>query len=273
MNLKRLVIMVGLAFFLFIALVPFGWMVSTAFKPKQETFEVPTHWIPREPTTNAFREVWGSQNIGRQFLNSLIVTVTTTVISTALGAIAGYGLSRIWFRGRPMFMRMILLFHMFPGILFVLPYFILMRKLGLVNSYLALIFAYTSFTLPLATWLMRGFFDSISVDLDEQAMVDGASRFQAFVHIVLPIALPGLSAVMVLVFVIAWAEYLFALVLTTDPSMYVLTVGLGSLLLQYGIEWNQLMALGLLSIVPIVVLFAFLERYLVTGLTAGAVKA
>ncbi len=254
------------------ALVPICWTISTAFKSKPETFAVPTYWIPKKPTLHAFISVWRSQPIGRQLLNSLVVAITTTVITTLLAALAGYGLSRFPFRGEQMFLRLILVVQMFPGVLLILPYFIVMRRIGLINTYWALILAYTSFTLPLATWSMRGYFASVSTELDQAALVDGCTRLQAMVRVVLPVSLPGLSAVMILIFILAWSEYLFALVLTTDRKMQVLTVGVGSLLLQYGIEWNQLMALGVIAMVPIIILFLFLERFLVAGLTAGAVK-
>jgi ABC-type glycerol-3-phosphate transport system permease component len=269
---RRLLSLLGLLALLCLALIPIGWTISTAFKSKAESFAVPTRWIPRQPTVGAFVSVWKSQPIGRQLLNSLVVSIATTLVTTVFAALAGYGLSRFPFRGEQMFLRLILVVQMFPGVLLILPYFIVMRWLGLINTYWALILAYTSFALPLATWSLRGYFASVSSELDQAALVDGCTRLGALVRVVLPVSLPGLSAVMILVFILAWSEYLFALVLTTDRRMQVLTVGLGSMLLQYGIEWNQLMALGVIAIVPIVGLFLFLERFLVSGLTAGAVK-
>lgn len=269
---QKVISVVGLLILLGVALIPIAWSVSTAFKPKSETIAVPTYWIPKKPTLAAFVSVWKSQPIGRQLLNSLVVSVTTTLITTLVASLAGYGLSRFPFRGEQLFLRLILVVQMFPGVLLILPYFILLRRLGLINTYWALIIAYTSFTLPLATWSLRGYFSSVSTELDQAALVDGCTRLQAMIRVVLPVSLPGLSAVMILIFILSWSEYLFALVLTTDRRMQVLTVGLGSLLLQYGIEWNQLMALGVIAIIPIVLLFLFLERFLVAGLTAGAVK-
>jgi ABC-type glycerol-3-phosphate transport system permease component len=271
-SLRRALSLLGLLLLLALALIPIGWTISTAFKSKSEAFAVPTRWIPRRPTVSAFISVWKSQPIGRQLLNSLVVSITTTIVTTAFAALAGYGLSRFPFRGEQMFLRLILVIQMFPGVLLILPYFIVMRWLGLINTYWALILAYTSFALPLATWSLRGYFASVSPELDQAALVDGCTRLQALLRVVLPVSLPGLSAVMILVFILAWSEYLFALVLTTDRKMQVLTVGLGSMLLQYGIEWNELMALGVIAIIPIVGLFLFLERFLVAGLTAGAVK-
>lgn len=271
-SLHRTVSLIGLLLLLAVALIPFAWTVSTAFKTKPETFAVPSYWIPKNPTVSAFVSVWKFQPIGRQLLNSIVVSVGTTLITTVMAALAGYGLSRFPFRGERMFLRLILVVQMFPGVLLILPYFIVMRRLGLINTYWALILAYTSFALPLATWSMRGYFASVSSELDQAALVDGCTRLQALIRVVLPVSLPGLSAIMILIFILAWSEYLFALVLTTNQKMHVLTVGLGSMLLQYGIEWNQLMAFGVIAIIPILLLFLFLERFLVAGLTAGAVK-
>lgn len=171
-----------------------------------------------------------------------------------------------------MLLRLILVVQMFPGVLLILPYFIVLRRMGLINTYWSLVLAYSSFSLPLATWSLRGYFASVSTELDQAALVDGCTRLQTMIRIVLPVSLPGLSAVMILVFIMTWSEYLFALVLMTDQKMQVITVGLGSLLQQYSIEWNELMALGVVAMAPLVLLFLFLERFLVAGLTAGAVK-
>jgi len=270
--MKRIWVYVGVAALVFFALFPFAWAASTAFKSKAEAFAMPTYWIPRQFTFDNFVSVWKSQPVGRQFANSLLVSVVSTFVATTLAALAGYGVSRFPFRRQGAFLRLILVAQMFPGVLLILPYFMVMRKLGLINSYTALILAYTSFALPLSAWMMRGYFAAIPVELDEAALVDGCTRLQALRRVVLPVSLPGLSATMVFTFMVAWSEYLFALVLTTNRSKQVLTVGLASLLQQYGIEWNQLMALGVIAIIPITLIFLFLERFLVYGMTAGAVK-
>lgn len=254
------------------ALGPVAWMVSTAFKPRVETFVLPTSWIPRSPTLDNFAEAWRTQPVGRQFVNSAVVATSTTILATALATLAGYGVSRFSFRRRDLFLRLILVGQMFPGVLLVLPYFILMRRMGLINTYWAMVLAYTSFSLPLATWMMRGYMSAVPRELDDAAMVDGCTRLHSLLRVILPVAKPGIVATMIYTFMVAWSEYLFALVLTTSKYMQVLTVGVGSLLLQYGIQWNQLMAIGSIAVVPILTLFALMERYLVAGLTAGAVK-
>jgi multiple sugar transport system permease protein len=271
-RIRRIGIYVALGLLVLFAVVPFLWTLSTAFKPKIETFAIPTYWIPAKPTLDAFVSVWTEQPVWRQLVNSLIVAIVTCIAATSLATLAGYGVSRFPFKGQLVFLRILLISQMFPGVVLILPYYMMMRSVGLVNTYPALILAYTSFALPLAAWMMRGYMTSVPTDLDDAAMVDGCSRLQALVKVVLPAAMPGVVAVIIITFKLAWAEYLMALVLVSDRSMQVVTVGIASLLLQYGIEWNQLMALGVIALAPIVVLFVILERYLVAGLTAGAVK-
>jgi len=160
---------------------------------------------------------------------------------------------------------------MFPGVLLIIPYFSWMRIVGLLNTYFALVFAYISFTLPFTTWVLYGFFKQIPAELDEAVMIDGGSRFTAFWRVSLPAVKPGVLAVFLFGFLLGWSEYLFALVLTVDPEMYVITVGVASLKGQYKIAWTYMMSMGILAIVPILVLFTFLEKHLVKGLTSGAV--
>ena len=270
--MRRAAVYLCLAGIVFFALFPIAWALSTSLKPQTEIFDIPTTWIPKQITFENFRDVWESQPVGRQFRNSLIVAMATTALATTLATLAAYGLSRFPFRNQGLFLRLVLIGQMFPAVLLILPYFIVMRRLGLINSYAALILAYSSFALPLATWMLRGYFMSVPTELDDAAMVDGSNRLQAMFYVVLPVAVPGIAAAMIFTFMVAWSEYLFALVLTTDRSMQVMTVGIGSLIRQYGIQWNQLMALGIIAIIPIAVVFLFLERFLVTGLTGGAVR-
>ena len=169
-------------------------------------------------------------------------------------------------------MIFILMTQMFPGILLVIPYFSLMGAAGLLNTYPALVIAYTSFSLPFCTWMLKGFFDSIPPELDEAAMIDGCSRTSAFLRVILPLSAPGLVATAIFSFLVAWNEFLFAVVLTSTPGMYLVTVGIASNIGQFRIQWNDLMAASVLATLPTIILYAFLERYLVQGLTAGAVK-
>ena len=168
---------------------------------------------------------------------------------------------------------MFLLFtKMLPETLLIIPYFRLMSELGLLNTHLALILAYSSFALPFSVWMLIGFFRSIPREIDEAAIVDGASRLSAFFRVILPLARPGLVAVALFTFLISWNAYVWALVLTTDPSMFVLSVGIANMVGEYRVQWNELMAAAMIAAAPVMVLYALLERHLVSAITAGAVK-
>jgi ABC-type glycerol-3-phosphate transport system permease component len=247
-------------------------MVSTSLKPADATYVIPPAWIPDQITLDSYRLVLSLHNFPRYFLNSGIVSIATTLSALVFAAMAGYGFSRFRFRGSNVLMVSILVTQMFPGILLVIPYFSLMSNVGLFNTYPALIIAYTSFALPFCIWMLKGFFDSIPAEMDEAAMIDGCSRLGVFLRVVLPLSLPGLAATAIFSFLLAWNEFLFALALTASPDMYVVTVGIASNIGQLVIEWNHLMAASVLATIPTIALYAFLERYLVQGLTAGAVK-
>ena len=218
-------------------------------------------------------EILAISSFPRQFLNSAIVSVSTAVFSVVLAAFAGYGLSRFRFAGARLMETFILMTQMFPGVLLVIPYFILISRVGLFNTYPALIIAYTSFALPFSTWMLKGFFESVPRELDEAAMVDGCSRFQAFTSVVVPVSLPGIVATIIFSFILAWNEFLFALVLTSSDSMYPVTVGIASFIGQWRIAYETMMAASVVATVPTIVLYMCLEKHLVQGLTAGAVKA
>jgi ABC-type glycerol-3-phosphate transport system permease component len=259
----------GLAVF---SLFPFAWIVITSFKDITETFLIPPSWWPQRFTLQNFITVWTIQSFGRYFLNSLIVSGVTTVLSIALASLAGYGFSRYRLPGGRAMMVAVLAAQMFPGIVLLIPYFTMASRLQMLNSYPVLILAYTSFSLPFCIWMMKGFFDGIPVELDEAATIDGCSALGAFLRVVLPLSLPGVVATAIFSFLVAWNEYLFAVVLATRENMYVVTVGIASNIGQFRIQWNELMAEAVLATVPTIILYALLERHLVRGLSAGAVK-
>lgn len=166
----------------------------------------------------------------------------------------------------------ILMATMFPAVLLVVPYFLMLNRLGFIDTYIAFIWAYTSFALPFCTWMMKGFFDTIPKEIDQAAKVDGCNTFSAFYRVVLPLAAPGAVATAVFTFLLAWNHYIFALALTTDSKMYLLSVGIASLQEEYWTDYPTVMAAAVLAITPVIVLYSFLERYLVRGMAAGAVK-
>jgi ABC-type glycerol-3-phosphate transport system permease component len=251
---------------------PFYWMINTSLKPASEIFLSPPTFISSNWSLDAYVTVLTQRPFARYFLNSLVVTLGTTVLSVTLAAFAAYGFTRFFPRGATPFIVFLLFTKMLPETLLIIPYFQLMSSLGLLNSYFALILAYSSFALPFSVWMLIGFFRSIPRDIDEAAKIDGASDLQTFFLVILPLARPGLVAVALFTFLIAWNSYLWALVLTTDASMHVLSVGVANMVGEYRVQWNELMAASVIAVVPVMLLFSFLEKHLVNAITSGAVK-
>jgi multiple sugar transport system permease protein len=255
-----------------VTVFPFYWMLNTSLKPPHEVFLSPPAFASENWTLAAYDTLLRVRPFGRYFLNSLIVSAGSTLLSVVLAALAAYGFTRFHVRGAGALVIFLLFTKMLPETLLIIPYFRLMSELGLLNTHLALILAYSSFALPFSVWMLIGFFRSIPREIDEAAIVDGASRLVAFFRVILPLARPGLVAVALFTFLISWNAYVWALVLTTDPSMFVLSVGIANMVGEYRVQWNELMAAAMIAAAPVMVLYALLERHLVSAITAGAVK-
>jgi len=255
-----------------VMIFPFYWMLNTSLKPSAEVFASPPTFVSSQWSLDAYRSLFATRSIGRYFVNSLIVALGATALSVVLAALAAYGLTRFFPRGATTFVMFLLFTKMLPETLLIIPYFQLMSDVGLLNTHLALILAYSSFALPFSVWMLIGFFRSIPREIDEAARMDGASVLQAFVRVILPLARPGLVAVALFTFLIAWNSYVWALVLTTDASMFVLSVGIANMVGEYRVQWNELMAAAVIAALPVMVLYSLLERHLVSAITAGAVK-
>jgi multiple sugar transport system permease protein len=253
-------------------LLPFFFMLSTSLKTEQESYAIPPTFWPTQVTLDAYAQILLWTNFPAYFLNSAIVSLGTALFSTLLGALAGYGFSRYNFRGRESYMGLILATQMLPGVLLVGPYFKLLAAVGLYNTYLGLILAFTTITLPFSAWMLKGFIDTVPEELDHAALVDGCSPLGAFVRVVLPVIGPGMVATIVFAFLLAWGDLLWALILTGGDDMAMVTLGLTRLVTQFRIIWPQLMAGSIIASVPCMVLYLALQDYLVKGLTAGAVK-
>jgi multiple sugar transport system permease protein len=258
------------------AIFPVFMILETTVKPLvdvQNTFQ----WIPSHITFSPYAQIWSTIPLLHYFTDSVIVSVSSTAISVLLAIFAGYAISRFAFRGRRVFSLAVLSTQMFPGILFLLPLYLIYVNLGqvtgihLYGSFLGLIITYLTFALPFSVWMLAGYFSSIPRDIEEAAMVDGTSQWGALFRVVLPVARPGIIAVSVFSFMTAWGEVLFASVLTTT-STRTLGIGLQEYATMGNTDWNQLMAASVVVSVPIVIAFLALQRYLVRGLTAGAVK-
>lgn len=255
-----------------VTVFPFYWMLNTSLKPPHEVFLSPPAFASENWTLAAYDTLLRVRPFGRYFLNSLVVSGGSTLLSVVLAALAAYGFTRFHIRGAGALVVFLLFTKMLPETLLIIPYFRLMSELGLLNTHLALILAYSSFALPFSVWMLIGFFRSIPREIDEAAIVDGASRLSAFFRVILPLARPGLVAVALFTFLISWNAYVWALVLTTDPGMFVLSVGIANMVGEYRVQWNELMAAAMIAAAPVMVLYALLERHLVSAITAGAVK-
>lgn len=268
----RKVILIALQLALVIVvLLPFFWMVSVSFKPANEPFAIPARLWPDNPTLENYRNAFYPE-FRRYFLNSLIVSLATTAIAISVGLLAAYSFSRfqMWFLS--VLLVFIILAQMFPVAAMIIPIYKVMRDLQLLNTYPSLILAYLTLTLPVSIWMLRSFIQNIPIDLEEAATVDGASRLQAFIRIIVPLARPGIVATSVWCIVVTWQEFLFALAFTSSRDMRTLPIGMNDFIGQYGIRYGELMASAVMVSVPVIALFMFLQRYFVAGLTAGATK-
>ena len=267
---------VGLAFFTLITLFPLYTVVISSIKPLADVRSA-FRWVPSRITLAPYADIWSTIPLARYFLNSLLISLGATVISVFVAILAAYAISRYRFSGRGVFSLIVLSTQMFPGILFLLPLFIiyvnLERALGiqLYGSYTGLIITYLTFALPFSIWMLVGYFDSIPRELEQAAMVDGTTALGALFRVLVPVSMPGIVAVAIFAFITAWGEVLFASVLTDDATR-TLAVGLRNYATQSNVYWNQLMAAAIVVSIPVVAGFLALQRYLVQGIAAGGVK-
>lgn len=262
--------------FLFTVL-PMAWMFLTSIKTQFAALQYPPQWWPAEPTfQNYWRLINPNDSIGHEFLkyfwNSLYVSFATTVLGVAVAVPAAYAFSRFRFPGRSFLFFTVLVRNMFPAVVFLMPLFLLMRWMGLVNTHGSLILTYLTFGLPLSIWLLKGFFDNIPIQLEQAARIDGATRFQAFLLIVMPLSTPGIIATSIFSFIGAWNEYVYAYTFLSKQDSMTLPVGIQRFFTEFATDWPGLMAATFLMSVPVVVLFLVLQKYFVRALTEGAVK-
>jgi multiple sugar transport system permease protein len=260
------------------ATLPMVWMVLTSVKTQFAALQFPPEWLPRNPTLHNYINLLSpGSNTGREFLrymlNSLYVSTCTTILGIILAVPAAYAFSRFHFPGRHLLFYSVLLRNMFPGVVLLMPLFILMRLLRLVNTEICLILTYLTFGLPLSIWLLKGFYDNIPPQLEQAARIDGASRFQAFLRVAMPLSTPGIIATAIYAFIGAWNEYVYALTFLNDKSKLTLPVGLQHFFTEYSTDWPGLMAGSFIMSIPVVAMFLVLQRYFVRALTEGAIKS
>ena len=259
-------------------LLPFAVMLSTALKPRDEVIAFPPHWLPGQFAWGNFAEMWHAVDFGAGMVNSILVSVGGTVLTLLVGIPAAYALSRLTFRGKAGYSQFLLVTQMLSPVLLVLGIFRMAASIHvgggtLVDTRFAVAIIYAAFQLAFAVWMLASYFATIPKDLEEAAWLDGARRFQSLIYVFVPLAMPAIAVVAIVTFVACWNEFPIALTMLRDPARLTLPLKVVNLVAgRYSVEWNQVMAATLLATVPVVVVFAALQRYLVEGLTLGAVK-
>ena len=272
-NLGWNILSYGILIFLSVLSIgPLLWMLLTSFKVEDDIVTRTMVYFPTRFTVENYIKLWNQSGYPVLVVNSLVTTTMTVAICLFTGTIASYAFSRYHFPGRTPLMLGYLVVRMFPAVLMISPLFIVMRNLKLFDTSLGLAIAYTSFLLPLFVWMLKGFFDAAPRELESAARIDGSTRIGAMFRIVIPIARNGLVATCVFVAIAAWNEYLFALMLTSSTGSRTWPVGLQLMVGEFQLPWGMLAAGGIISIIPVIVLFALVQRVMVAGITAGAVK-
>jgi multiple sugar transport system permease protein/raffinose/stachyose/melibiose transport system permease protein len=254
-----------------VILMPFFWMVSVSLKPAAEPFAIPARLWPENPTLENYVTAFRPE-FRVYFLNSVIVSLTTVVITVSLALLAAYAFTRAQFRLMSILMTLVIVAQMFPASAIIIPIYKMMKSADLLNTYTSLVLAYVTVTLPVAIWMLRGFMANLPLTLEEAAAIDGAAPLRIFFEVIVPLSRPGIIATAVFVLIVTWQEFLFALSFTSTKEMRTLPVGVNDFIGQYGIRYGELMASSVLISLPVIVIFFLLQRQFVAGLTAGAVK-
>lgn len=269
-NIVRVIV---LAFFLLLVVLPIYWMVATSFKTSEEVLDLQNvTYYPHKFTIENYVNLFKQYDYGTLLKNSLLVSISAGLVVTLFSVFGGYSLARYKFQGKEVIILFFLITQMIPGILVIIPMYIAFTKLGLVNTHLGLFIFYVATNLPFCVITMRSFFERIPVTLEESGRVDGCTKMQSLYKIILPIMLPGIISVFAFAFIGAWNELIAGTVFINTPDMWTIPVGLKTLIGKYNVEWGLLMAGGVMALLPTAVLFAVMQRYIVEGMTAGAVK-
>ena len=270
---KSALIWLGLGPLCLIILFPFAVMISTAVKPRAEVLAFPPHWLPSEIRLQNFADMWQAARFGPALANSLVVSIAATVLCLLVAIPAAYAMGRMQFRGQRLFRQFMLVTQMLSPIVLVLGIFRLMSKMGLVDQLPALMLAYIAFNLAFAVWMLQAYFQTIPRELEEAATLDGATSLQRLRLVFLPLAAPAIGITSVFIFIYCWNEFVLAMTLLRSNEKYTLTMQIFSLVGgRYQVEWDHVMGATLVASVPVAIVFAMLQRYLVSGLTVGAVK-
>ena len=255
----------------FLAVMPFIYVILTALKSSEQIYD-PDQIIPTYITLENFRQVLFQSNFVRYFMNSIFITVVTTAICMVLSVMAAYGLTRYYIIGSEKLKMAVLMTRMFPGILLCIPFYIIMKQILLIDSYVGLIMMYCSFTLPFAIWNTCAFFNTIPWELEEAAMLDGCGRLRSFFAVIVHVAKPGLFVTALFCFMSSWDEYMYASIFINTTLKKTIQVGMQDFVGQYSVDWGLLMSAVVISLIPLLLFFALVQKNLVDGLSSGAVK-
>lgn len=254
------------------ALAPYAWMLLTSVKPSSAIGAFPVQYLPAEPTLEHYRALLARTSFLRNLLDSLVVAVGAVALGLGVSVPAAYAFSRFRFAGRSGLLVFFLTINMVPVVMLIIPLFVLMRQLGLLDTFVGVVAGHATFAIPFSVWMMTSYFNALPAELDEAALMDGATRWQTIRHVVLPLAMPGIVTTGIYIFVNSWNEYLFAMMLS-GQSIKTVTVALQSFIGEFTVQWGLLTAGGTLVAIPVTLLFLVIQRRLVGGLTAGAVKS
>jgi ABC-type glycerol-3-phosphate transport system permease component len=256
----------------FFSIFPILWCLSTSFKPEEIIYRIPPEWIPRPPTLDNYKLILNNQDMGRYFLNTVILASGTAVITMIVSILAAYGFSRYKFTGSKLLIWTILFARVLPRVAIIVPYYIILRNLKLINTFPGLILIYLTICLPVAIWMLKGYFDNLPVEIEEAGIIDGCSTFALLTRIIIPMSGPIVVTVAMNAFILSWNEFLFALTMTNGKNIRPLAVGLAFFIDEMGVRWGPLMAASILMCIPAVLFFSFAQGRMVKGLSAGAVK-
>jgi len=269
---RKIIIGTILVIALLVVAFPLYWMVRTSISEISEMFRYPPLFLPRSFTTEHFTSLFSLTKFLTYYMNSLIVAGASSLIVITISTFGAYSLSRFKYRGRVAFLQSTLLLYMIPPVVLSLPYYSLLRSFHLLNTRFALVVAYISLSLPFSLYLLYGFYNGIPIQLEEAAMIDGASRLRALISVVIPQAFPGIITIAIFSFVLGWNDYLYAFVLVSSDTKRTLPVGVSMFFEATTIQWGLLMAACVVILVPIIAMFAFMQKHLVAGYGAGAIK-
>ncbi len=271
-NIKFIFLSLSLLLIILIFFFPFFWIITSSFKGPEEIIATSTTIIPRSFTLEHYNKILFNSDFFIYLKNSLIVSFSSMIISIVLSVSAAYGLHKLKFYGNKFVEYSLLVTYAFPGVILLVPIYLLFAKVNLLNSYFALIIVNVLFATPFAVWMLKAFFKLIPNEIEEAAYIDGASRYIVISRIIVPLAAPGIASVAIFCFIISWTEYLFASILISGDDQKTLPVGLAGIVGQYQIDWGFLLSGAVLASLPVILLFVFIGKYFVSGLTEGAVK-